>query len=64
MINVQGLGTDFASWTEPEIKVLRLVTSAVSSYVRSQKLVLPCQAFLDQRGEDYDDCPDSMRLVS
>ena len=30
----------------------------------SHMLLVPCQAFLDQRGEDYDDCPDPMHLVS
>ena len=27
-------------------------------------MLAPYQAFLDQRGEDYDDCPDVMRLVT
>ena len=34
------MGTDFAQWSEAEIR-----------------------AFLDQRGEDYDDCPDLDALV-
>lgn len=43
----------------------RLITSTESSCLRFlHMLIVSPQAFLDQRGEDYDDCPDSMRLVS